>query len=169
MILIILRGPADSGKSSVCCGLKKKIRNEKSIDSCFLNLDQINDTFEINLMESLECKCVIGEMFYGNGHTTNPETWINRFKEKQYTIFSYILKASKETCLNRCIKDPNQERKSPNREKEQFDSYHKQFYNGLKCVNFAKKADIDEETIDTETKLIPEVVDIIFSKIESFL
>jgi|GEM_PF-2708283 len=42
--------------------------------------------------------------FSGNGHTTNPETWINRFKEKNYNIFSYILKASKETCLHRTIK-----------------------------------------------------------------
>jgi hypothetical protein len=75
------------------------------------------------MKEALECDYVISEMFSGDGHTTNttnPETWLNRFKKKHYNIFSYILKALEETCLNRCENDPSQERKFPNREKDQF-------------------------------------------------
>lgn len=34
---------------------------------------------------------------------THLETWIYRFKEKKYTIISFILKSSKETCHKRCI------------------------------------------------------------------
>jgi hypothetical protein len=94
MLLIILRGSAGSGKSDVCCGLRKKIENKKSIKICFLNLDETNEeSFEKNMNETLECEYVIGEMFSGNdemspgnGHTTNPESWIVRFKKKNYYI-----------------------------------------------------------------------------------
>jgi uridine kinase len=69
MILIILRGPACSGKSKVCEGLKDKIKEQKSIDSYFLNLDETDlKKFERNMKEALECKYIIGEMFSGNGH-----------------------------------------------------------------------------------------------------
>ena len=64
--------------------IPKKIENEKSIKSCFLNLDQTdNKPFEKNMKEALECDYVISEMFSGDGHTTNPETWLNRFKKRQ--------------------------------------------------------------------------------------
>ena len=66
MLLIILRGPAGSGKSEVCEGLKNKIKEHKSIESCFLNLDEIDSKkFESNMLMVLECECVIGEMFSG--------------------------------------------------------------------------------------------------------
>jgi hypothetical protein len=97
MFLIILRGPAGSGKLEVYEGSNDKI----SIYICFLNLDEINkEPFEKNIVKALEYKCVIGEMFSGNGHTTNPESWINRFNDKDYKIFSFILKASIDTCPN---------------------------------------------------------------------
>jgi cytidylate kinase len=167
MLLIILRGPAGSGKSSVCCDLRKKIENEKSIKICFLNLDQTdNKTFEKNMKEALECDYVISEMFSGDGHTTNPETWLNRFKEKQYNIFSFILKASIETCLQRCINDKKNKRSSVYQDYDQHKKDHDLFYKDPNFVNFDTKANILEETLDTETKSIPEVVDIIFSKIE---
>jgi hypothetical protein len=48
-------------------------------------------------------------------------------------------------------------------------SYHDQFYNDPNFVNFSKNVNIPEETIDTETKSIEEVIDTIFSKIESLI
>lgn len=177
MILLILRGSAGSGKSEVWEKLKNKIKEHKSIESCFLNLDEIDpEKFESNMKEALECECVIGEMFSGedkkspgNGHTTNPETWINRFKDKHYNIFSFILKASKETCHQRCVNDRNQERKPLNRDKKQNSDDYDKFFNCPEFVNFATNANIDEEIVDTETTPIPEVVDIIYSKIKSSL
>lgn len=89
MLLKILRGPAGCGKSKVYGGLKNKI----SIDNCFLNLDEINkEPFEKNIKKALKYECIIGEMFSGNGHTTNPGSWIKRFNNKDYKIFSFILK-----------------------------------------------------------------------------
>ena len=178
MILIISRGPAGSGKSEVWEKLKNKIKEHKSIESCFLNLDEIDpEKFESNMKEALECECVISEMFSGedkkspgNGHTTNPETWIDRFKDKNYNIFSFILKASVDTCLQRCKNDENKNR-SEKYEKEHnlHEDNHWLFYKDLQSVDFAKNAGIPEEIIDTETKSIPEVVDIIYSKIKSYI
>jgi hypothetical protein len=107
MILIILKDPAGSGKTEVCGGLKNKIKKHKSIESCFLNLDEIDpEKFESNMKEALECEYVISEMFSGedkkspgNGHTTNPHTWINRFKDKHYNLFSFI-KPQKKHVIN---------------------------------------------------------------------
>lgn len=178
MLLIILRGPTGSGKSDVCCGLLKKIKNIKSIKNCFLNLDQIDkESFEKNMKEALEYDCVIGEMFSGedemspgNGHTTNPESWIVEFKKKNYHIFSFILKASIETCLKRCIDDGKKNKRSPAyQEYDQHRKDHDLFYKDANFVNLATKANISEEIIDTETKSIPEVVDIIFFKIKLYL
>lgn len=121
MLFILLRGPAGSGKSIVSISLKNKIQNEKSINSYLLKLDEINkNVFENYMMKALDYECIIGEMFHGNEHTTQPETWISRFKEKNSNIFSFILKATRETCLERCINDNNKEIVSQNREKEQF-------------------------------------------------
>jgi|GEM_PF-1571054 len=47
MIFIILRDPAGSGKSKVYEGLKNKIKEQKSIDICFLNLDEIKVILKI--------------------------------------------------------------------------------------------------------------------------
>jgi hypothetical protein len=168
VLLIILRSPAGSGKSEVCCGLRKRIENEKSIKSCFLNLDETcHEKFEIDMKKALENKYVIGEMFYGNGHTSNLETWINRFKDKDYNIFSFILKASVDTCLQRCKNDEKKNR-SDRYEKERkiHEGDHRLFYKCLECVNFAKNVSIFEEIIDTETKSI-QVVAIIYLKIKS--
>ena len=65
--------------------------------------------------QALESEIVIGEMFSGDEHTTNPKTWINPFKERKYRIFSFILKASKEVCHNRCVNDKSNKRHESNR------------------------------------------------------
>ena len=164
MLLIILRGPAGSGKSTVSKGLKNKIKIQKPIDSYLLNLDEIREiVFESYMKEALEYECVIGEMFFGDEHTTTPETWINRFKEKNYDIFSFILKASKETCFERCKNDKNNARSSVNRTQSKIYEYHDQFYNHKEFTEFAKKAKIYEEIINAESKP-DQVVDTILSK-----
>jgi thymidylate kinase len=136
MILVILRGPAGAGKTSISEGLKDKIKYEKSIeneDIYLLNLDETKDIFETYMVKALNTKYVIGEMFSGNEHTTNPKIWINRFKQKNYSIFSFILKASIDICLQRCKYDEKKNR-SERYEKELklHKDDHNLFYNDLK-------------------------------------
>ena len=165
MILIILRGPAGSGKSEVCCELRKKIEREKSIKSYFFNLDEIcHEKFENYVKEALKSKYVIGEMFSGNGHTSNPKPWINKFTDKDYKIFSFILKVSLDTCLQRCRSDKKNKRDSVYQNGDQLNKDYYKFYNYPEFGNFANNAIIIEETIDSETKSIQEVVSIISSK-----
>jgi thymidylate kinase len=167
MLLIILRGPAGSGKSTVSKRLKNKFKIQKSIDSYLLNLDEVREiVFESYMKEALEYEYVIGEIYYGNNHTTKPETWINRFKEKDYDIFSFILKASKETCHERCKNDKNNDRSPTNRIQSQNHYDHGRFYKNKDFSEFAENAIIHEEIIDTEGKH-EQVVDTILSKIIS--
>jgi hypothetical protein len=95
--------------------------------------------------------------------TTNPETWINRYRDKHYKIFSFILKTSIDTCLEQCRKD--EKKKNRDKRYEELDQHeidHKLFYKDPNFVNFAKKTGIFEEIIDTEMSSIPEIVNIIY-------
>jgi tRNA uridine 5-carbamoylmethylation protein Kti12 len=99
-ILLILRGPPGSGKSEV----RKSLKTTLGMDNELLDLDQvIPEKFEDNLNQALKHDFVVGEMHYGNGHTTDPELWINRFKEKKYKILSIVLQVSLDTCVKRAI------------------------------------------------------------------
>jgi predicted ABC-type ATPase len=116
--LIILRGPAGSGKTTVSVALANKIGKE---NTCILDLDITNSNenrFESNLQECMESSNVIGMMFYGNSHTTEPMTWISNFKKKDYEILSVILFANKEICFERCKNDNNTGRHPINKVKE---------------------------------------------------
>ena len=121
------------------------------------------------MKDALECEYIIGEMVSGNGHTTNPETWINRFKNKKYVIFSFILKASIDTCLQRCRNDKKINRDKRYEERNQYEKDQNLFYKDPKFVNFYKNVNINEKTIDYETQPIQEVCDIIYSTIKSNL
>ena len=73
-ILIILRGPAGAGKSSVQDKLIKIIGEQKTFKNYSkLNLDQIEESKFDQNMKKAESEIVIGEMFSGDQHTTNPE------------------------------------------------------------------------------------------------
>jgi len=74
-----------SGKTSV-----RKYLREKLPDSAGLDLDLNANDEVISLNEVLGRKNVVGELYDGGSHTTNP-TWINKFKEKDYNIISVIL------------------------------------------------------------------------------
>ena len=86
-----MRGPAGAGKSSV----KNKLINIISDQNIFksyskFNLDQVEESkFDQNMKQALETEIVIGEMFSGDQHTTNPETWIPRFQESM-NFFVYL-------------------------------------------------------------------------------
>ena len=71
--LIILRGPAGFGKSSVSISLIELVGKD---NACILDLDITHPQegkFNQNLEECLGSRTVVGMMFYGNSHTTAPD------------------------------------------------------------------------------------------------
>lgn len=155
--LIILRGPAGSGKTSVCNAIMKILGKK---NSCKLDLDITypqEDEFEKNLMNCLSSENVIGMMFYDNSHTTDPLKWIMKFREKEYKILSVILHTSKETCFNRCREDNNTGRHPVNKEKDLIYKYYDEFYSREKSNSFANAAGIVEIKLDTENMMPDEI------------
>ena len=74
------------------------------------------DKFNQNLEECLRYSTVVGMMFYGNSHTTDPDNWLGKFRNHDYRILPVILYAIKELCFERCNSD--RERPSINKQRE---------------------------------------------------
>jgi shikimate kinase len=144
--LILLRGPAGVGKSAIRKHLRRQFERLFGVGRvCLLDLDQVNsDRFEENMKQALTSTCVLGEMFYGNSHTTHPHSWMDRLKG--YQRVSFVLEASAQPCFRRIVhryEDPHY----PN-----LDSYKERVYEAhVKERNeFPKKAGIVEHRMDTE-------------------
>ena len=91
--LIILRGPAGSGKTTICNAMVEVLG---AYHSNILDLDITGSQeykFERNLRNCLSSEYVIGMMFYGNSHTTEPSKWIEKFQERgtKFYPLSYTL------------------------------------------------------------------------------
>jgi len=99
--LIILRGPPGSGKTEVANYILSKLRIKR--EDCLLDLDQIKQhEFNENILRVLKQDIIIGEMHYGNGHTTEPRVRIEKF-EKKHKILSFVLIVSFEECVKRAV------------------------------------------------------------------
>jgi hypothetical protein len=146
--LIILRGPAGSGKNSVSASLKELVGKD---NACILDLDITypdEDKFNRNLEECLRSKTVIGMMFYGNSHTTASVQWLSKFRSQDYRILSVILQATKELCLIRCKNDPGP-RPAINKQRDIVYKYHHDFYQRESEKPFHKAANVEEIIIET--------------------
>jgi pantothenate kinase-related protein Tda10 len=101
--LIILRGPAGSGKSSVSRSIRELVGKDTA---CILDLD-ITHPQEIksnqNLEEWLRYRTVVGEMFYANSHTTDPDKWLGKFRNHDYRILSLFYMLTKNYVLRDVI------------------------------------------------------------------
>jgi hypothetical protein len=51
---------------------------------------------------ALDKEFVVGEMQFGDRHTTEPEMWIRRFREKDYKMLSVVLKVCFDACVSIC-------------------------------------------------------------------
>jgi len=98
--LIIIRGPPGIGKTTIANTLIAKL------DKAFLlRLDETRiDLFQAYLTCAMKYENVIGEMFFGNSHTTNPSDWLSFFPDEKYEKVSVLLTASLEDCLSGIIK-----------------------------------------------------------------
>lgn len=142
-LLIVLRGPTGVGKTKISNNLRTKFESEKTF---LLNLDEVNPIkFNQYLQEAVKYDIVIGEMYYGNSHTTQPQEWISHFK--QYRQISIVLKASKETCYKR-LNLPDRQWKISDFSNCEY--LWEKFEDLQKRNVFASNAKISETVIDAE-------------------
>jgi shikimate kinase len=155
--LIILRGPAGSGKDTIGKSLVEKLGGNNQ--AYLLDLD-ITDPLEVQFVEclqkSLSYDHVIGMMFWGGIHTENPDSWITKFKDKNYTIISVILVASLQTLIQR-VEERCHDHKSPEEMRQHFEEF-----NQIRNI-FATKTGIREISIHTEGKSSDDVANEILS------
>jgi deoxyadenosine/deoxycytidine kinase len=157
--LVILRGPAGSGKDTIGKRLVEKLGG--NTQACMLDLDitgPLEGHFLNKLEQSLRYEHVIGMLFWGDKHTENPESWIVKFKDRNYTIISVILHASLQTLIHR-VEKRGHDCKSPVEMKQYFKDF-----NRIKNI-FVCKAQVREISIDTEGKKPDAVADEILSNL----
>jgi shikimate kinase len=98
-LLIIIRGSPGSGKTEI----GKSLRNRLNLNQT-LQLDEIRpDNFEDNISTVLGHEYVVGEMHYGNHHTTEPSQWLDRFTRRDFKIISVVLQVRFETCVKKAV------------------------------------------------------------------
>ena len=98
--LIIIRGPPGIGKTTIANALIAKLDK-----GYLLRLDETRtDLFQAYLTCAMKYENVIGEMFFGNSHTTNPSEWLSHFPDGKYEKLSVLLTASLEDCLSWVIR-----------------------------------------------------------------
>ena len=72
---IIIRGPTGVGKTTIANALIAKLGQ-----GYLLTLDEIrSDLFQAYLTCAMKYENIMGEMFFGNSHTTNPSEWLSYF------------------------------------------------------------------------------------------
>jgi ribose 1,5-bisphosphokinase PhnN len=155
--LIILRGPAGSGKDTIGKSLVEKLGGDNQVRMLDLDITgPLEQQFLEQVEESLQYKHVIGMLFWGGTHTENPDNWITKFKNRNYTIISVVLQASLQTLIQR-VEKRGYNYKPPEEMKKHFDEF-----NQIKNI-FADNAQVEEISIGTEGKNPEKVADEILS------
>lgn len=127
-----------------------------------MNLDQIHeDKFEPDIESWLVEKNTVAEMYYGNSHTTNPEEWLNRFRQKGFKVLSVVLEASVKTCFDRVRKRTEYSFKTFDKYKLHYDCFQK-----IQQMNlFNSKARVREILLDTENRSVEDIADQILDEL----
>jgi len=140
--LIILRGPMGSGKSSIATQIKQIVGGDNN--TVVLDLDRTGEECAQDIQRALNYENVVVEISEGTSHTTDPQTWIHKFKDKGCTILSVILLSTLETCHMRV---KNRSHNIPTDDK--IDLSFNTFYQKLLTI-FAVKGQVKEICINTE-------------------
>jgi thymidylate kinase len=150
--LIIIRGPPGSGKTEIGNCLRNRLNLSHT-----LQLDETRpDIFEDNISTVLGHEYVVGEMHYGNDHTTEPSRWLDRFTARDFKIISVVLQVRFETCVKRAVsraKDPF----SPLEAINQYFLFYAKY-----MQIFRSKTRVQEIYIDCENKSPEQIADDIF-------
>lgn len=140
--LIILRGPMGSGKSSIATQIKQIFGGKNN--TVILDLDRTGEEFTQEMQWALDYENVVGEISDGASHTTDPQKWIHKFKDKGCIILSVILLSTLETCHKR-VKNRSHDIATD----DKIDLSFNTFYQKLLTV-FAVKGQVEEICINTE-------------------
>ena len=82
---IIIRGPTGVGKTTVANAIIAKWG-----EGYLLGLDEIkSDLFQTYLTCAMKYENIVGEMFFGNSHTTNPSEWLSFFRMRNMKNFLF--------------------------------------------------------------------------------
>lgn len=122
-----------------------------------LNLDEVRpEEFAKELDRAAGKEHVVAEMYYGDGHTTNPSDWLGRFAG--YDKVSIVLRATIQTCFNR-VNSPSRSLNYPD-----IDTYRRLVYDNhtQQRDEFSKKAGIVEKVINTEGRTADQVAARVF-------
>ena len=111
--LIILRGPPGVGKTTVSRHIINRLGPNKAV---ILYLDKIEE-FDLNVQKALSKEYVVGELFFGDSHTTRPEQWLSKFNG--YSKISFILQIPFDVCYHRAKTRP------------EYTNYTEERYRGL--------------------------------------
>lgn len=153
---IIIRGPTGVGKTTVANALIAKLG-----EGYLLSLDEIkSDLFQANLTCAMKYENIVGEMFFGNSHTTNPSEWLSFFPDEKYEKLSVLLTASLEDCLSGIIK-----RKHPSHWTLSLDQVRADYYDFytkykpiFRCMIDFPEIEINNSRTTNPNKVIEEIL-----------
>lgn len=156
--LVILRGVSGVGKSEVVTCLIRRLGSDKA---CDLNMDVTElEQIEINIKTALKSEVVIAHLYSGEKNTSEPKTWISRFKDGGYQILSFRLEISREAGKKRALEREHSKWITS----EIYDS----IWDGSKrspFVDFPTRAEIEEISLDAENLSADAMCDLILSEI----
>lgn len=146
--LIILRGVPGAGKTQVAKVILGRI-GEKAVR---WNLDDYapdpeQGAFDAKIKQMVGKTYIVGELYSGRKHTSDPTYWIDHFKGG-YSITSFVLQVSEpKGYANAC--DSRHTSWHPET-RTVYDNSYNRFQEHLKNNTFASKAGIKEVFIDAE-------------------
>jgi hypothetical protein len=147
-VLFILRGVPGAGKTQVARVLLERLGTQ----AFRANLDDYAPANELKRFEELisramEYQYVVGELYSGRDHTSDPAGWVDKFKN-DYDIHSFVLDISEERgYLNAC--DSRHTSHSPP-SRSDYSSRYRRFYEWQRQNLFASRAGVPEHRIDAE-------------------
>lgn len=163
--LILLRGVPGAGKAQVGKIVKSRLVGE----AIRLNLDDFapepeTNQFDEALNQALDFRYVIGELYSGRWHTSDPARWVVKFRNN-YQIHSFILHVSLQKGYANC-RDERHGSYHPRSLAEYAEQKYNRFYAEDAFTRFAARAGADHEIrIDAEDNDWERIADEVLAEI----
>ena len=154
--LVIIRGPPGIGKTTIANVLIAKLDK-----GYLLKLDETRtDLFQAYLTCAMKYENVIGEMFFGNSHTTNPSEWLTNFPSGKYEKLSVLLTASLEDCINGIIrrKQPSHWILSLDRIRTDYYDFYTNYKPIFRCMIDFPEIEVNDSRTTNPNKVVEEIL-----------
>jgi hypothetical protein len=109
--------------------------------------DEERPKFKEKIKQALRHRVVIGELYSGRDHTSDPAKWVEKFKA-EYEIHSFVLNVSEELGYKNACDSRHTSHSPPS--KEDYSMRYRRFYEWQRQSLFATRAGICEHDIDAE-------------------